>query len=271
MPRNPSVVAIEKVVGYNMPPDTTTAAPAADVFRGALMPHHSEHLPPAFGRLHPWRRLYIHDETGRVYLDAMAGVAVNTLGHGHPKLVAAIAAQAGRLIHASTSSASRSGGPLRQAGRHRGRWTESSSATPAAEASRRPSKLARYYGRQKGVDAPAIVVMERSVPRAHPGDAVRHRQPPVRPASRPSSAASSASFDGPPSSGGRQQSQRRGGSIPEPVRAGAASHVAHSGFHAGPAPHLRRARLAVHGGRGPVRHRPHRHLVRPAAPAYVRT
>src|SRR5205823_3242935 len=35
------------------------------------------------------------------YLDALAGIAVNTLGHGHPKLTRAIAEQSSRLIHTS--------------------------------------------------------------------------------------------------------------------------------------------------------------------------
>ena len=43
----------------------------------------------------------LFDETGKSYLDALAGIAVNTLGHAHPRLVKALADQAGRLIHTS--------------------------------------------------------------------------------------------------------------------------------------------------------------------------
>jgi len=43
----------------------------------------------------------IWDEAGKRYLDAVAGVAVNGLGHAHPKLVKAIADQAASLIHSS--------------------------------------------------------------------------------------------------------------------------------------------------------------------------
>jgi acetylornithine aminotransferase len=43
----------------------------------------------------------ITDTEGREYLDALSGIAVSTLGHAHPKLVAAIAAQAGRVLHTS--------------------------------------------------------------------------------------------------------------------------------------------------------------------------
>ncbi|MBP1764476.1 MAG: Acetylornithine/succinyldiaminopimelate aminotransferase [Firmicutes bacterium] len=44
---------------------------------------------------------YVYDNEGNQYLDFLAGIAVNLLGHGHPKLVAAIAEQAGRMIHCS--------------------------------------------------------------------------------------------------------------------------------------------------------------------------
>ncbi len=41
------------------------------------------------------------DVDGKVYLDFLAGVAVNNLGHCHPKVVAALREQAGRLLHCS--------------------------------------------------------------------------------------------------------------------------------------------------------------------------
>lgn len=44
---------------------------------------------------------YLYDRDGRRYLDFLAGIAVNVLGHAYPPLVEAIARQAGRLIHCS--------------------------------------------------------------------------------------------------------------------------------------------------------------------------
>ncbi len=41
------------------------------------------------------------DKSGKRYLDMYAGIAVSTLGHAHPRLVHAIAEQAGRLLHVS--------------------------------------------------------------------------------------------------------------------------------------------------------------------------
>ena len=46
---------------------------------------------------------YVYDLAGNKYIDFLAGIAVNVLGHAHPKLVQAIAAQAAKLIHCSTT------------------------------------------------------------------------------------------------------------------------------------------------------------------------
>jgi predicted acetylornithine/succinylornithine family transaminase len=43
----------------------------------------------------------LYDDTGREYLDLVAGIAVNLLGHAHPDVVAAVSSQAGTLIHTS--------------------------------------------------------------------------------------------------------------------------------------------------------------------------
>ena len=45
--------------------------------------------------------VYVYDTRGKKYIDFLGGIAVNVLGHNHPKLVKAIAEQAGRMIHCS--------------------------------------------------------------------------------------------------------------------------------------------------------------------------
>ena len=55
-------------------------------------------LPVAFSHGNGCR---VTDTEGRTYLDGLSGIAVSTLGHNHPDLVAAITAQAGRLLHTS--------------------------------------------------------------------------------------------------------------------------------------------------------------------------
>ena len=44
---------------------------------------------------------YVWDADGARYLDLLAGIAVNVLGHAHPAVVAAVSAQAARLVHVS--------------------------------------------------------------------------------------------------------------------------------------------------------------------------
>jgi len=45
--------------------------------------------------------VYVNDHHGNTYLDFLAGIAVNALGHGHPALTSAISGQAAKMIHCS--------------------------------------------------------------------------------------------------------------------------------------------------------------------------
>jgi len=64
---------------------------------GVLMPTYRRY-PVTFAR---GRGFYLYDETGRPYLDFVAGVAVTALGHAHPAVTEAVTRQAGRLLHTS--------------------------------------------------------------------------------------------------------------------------------------------------------------------------
>ncbi len=55
-------------------------------------------LPVTFVR---GRGCLVYDESGREFLDLVAGIAVNLLGHAHPDVVSAVSRQATRLIHTS--------------------------------------------------------------------------------------------------------------------------------------------------------------------------
>ncbi len=106
--------------------------------------------------------VWLYDENGDKYLDALAGVAVNGLGHGHPRLAKALCEQAGRLIH--TSNIYRI---LEQEALAR-RLCELSGLERAffcnsgAEANEAAIKIARLHGHNRGIESPAIVVMEQS-------------------------------------------------------------------------------------------------------------
>src|ERR1700742_3566490 len=55
---------------------------------------------------------YVFDPSGKRYLDFITGIGVNALGHAHPRLVKAIRAQAGRLLHCSNLYFNAYQGPL---------------------------------------------------------------------------------------------------------------------------------------------------------------
>lgn len=100
------------------------------------------------------------DQTGREYLDAVAGVAVTNVGHSHPRLVAAISEQAGLLLHTSNLYSidwqQRLAQKLTQlSGLDRVFFNNS-----GAEANETALKLARLYGWHKGIEQPLVVVME---------------------------------------------------------------------------------------------------------------
>ncbi|MDP2878513.1 MAG: acetylornithine transaminase [Sulfuricella sp.] len=116
-------------------------------------------LPVAFTR---GEGVWLWDEQGKRYLDAVAGVAVNGLGHAHPKLAQAICEQAKTLIHTSNlyqiPKQEQLGAKLAQlAGMDKVFLCNS-----GAEANEAAIKLARLYGHNKGIDSPAIIVMEKS-------------------------------------------------------------------------------------------------------------
>lgn len=116
-------------------------------------------LPVAFVR---GEGCHLYDEDGRRYLDGMAGVAVNTLGHGHPRLVAALTEQAARLIHASNLYRIAEAEQLSDKLAEISGMDEVFFCNSGCEANEAAIKLARLYGHQRGVDQPAIIVMEHS-------------------------------------------------------------------------------------------------------------
>jgi len=108
------------------------------------------------------RGCLVWDSEGREYLDALAGIAVNTLGHAHPALVAALQDQVARLIH--TSNYYRI--PLQeQLAEKLVRLSGLSNAffcNSGLEANEAALKIARKFGHDKGIERPEIVVCERA-------------------------------------------------------------------------------------------------------------
>ena len=104
----------------------------------------------------------LFDEQGKSYLDALAGIAVNTLGHNHPRLVKALSEQVGRLIHVSNlyrvTQAEEASDRLAAISR----MEEVFFCNSGCEANEAAIKLARMYGHQQGIEQPAIIVMEQA-------------------------------------------------------------------------------------------------------------
>jgi acetylornithine/N-succinyldiaminopimelate aminotransferase len=106
----------------------------------------------------PW----LWDQAGKRYLDALAGVAVNGLGHAHPKLVKAIAEQAGRLIHVSNYYLIAEQEQLADKLCELSGMDKVFLCNSGCEANEAAIKLARLYGHQKGIEVPEIIVMEKA-------------------------------------------------------------------------------------------------------------
>ncbi|HUQ29583.1 MAG TPA: aspartate aminotransferase family protein [Usitatibacter sp.] len=115
--------------------------------------------PVAFAR---GEGVWLWDTEGKKYLDALAGIAVNGLGHAHPKLVRALSEQAGKLIH--TSNLFRVAEQERAAQKvcAIAKMDNAFFCNSGAEANEAAIKLARLYGHQRGIENATIVVMEKA-------------------------------------------------------------------------------------------------------------
>jgi acetylornithine aminotransferase len=100
------------------------------------------------------------DEHGTEYLDAIAGVAVTSLGHAHPEIAAVIAEQAGLLLH--TSNVFRIDWQERL-GQRLCRLADMETVffgNSGAEANEAALKLARLHGHRRQVALPQVLVMD---------------------------------------------------------------------------------------------------------------
>jgi acetylornithine aminotransferase len=105
---------------------------------------------------------WVWDTDGKKYLDGLGGIAVNTLGHAHPKLVPALQEQIGRLIHTSNYY----GAPLQE--KLAAKLCELSGMSrvffcnSGLEANEAALKIARKFGHDKGIDRPEVIVYEKA-------------------------------------------------------------------------------------------------------------
>ena len=122
------------------------------------------HVMKTYGRLplalSHGRGCWVWDTDGKKYLDGLGGIAVNTLGHAHPKLVPALQEQIGKLIHSSNYYLV----PLQE--QLAAKLCELSGlsnvffCSTGLEANEGAIKIARKFGHDKGIARPEIVVYE---------------------------------------------------------------------------------------------------------------
>ena len=108
------------------------------------------------------RGCWVWDTNGKKYLDGLAGIAVNTLGHAHPALVPALQDQVAKLIHTSNYYEI----PLQEL--LAAKLCEISGLQGAffcnsgLEANEAALKIARKFGHDKGIERPEVIVYERA-------------------------------------------------------------------------------------------------------------
>ena len=104
----------------------------------------------------------LYDEQGTEYLDALAGIAVNGLGHAHPKLTAALTDQINRLIHTSNVYRVREQELLADRICELSGMQEVFFANSGSEANEAALKLVRMLGHKRGQPEAQTIVMERA-------------------------------------------------------------------------------------------------------------
>ena len=133
---------------------TTPAAPS------------SPHTMNTYGRLpmavSHGQGVRVWDTAGKCYLDALAGIAVNTLGHGHPKLVPALQDQVAKMMHSCNYYHIPDQENLARKLVEMSGMENVFFCNSGLEANEAAIKLARKFGHDQGIDLPQIVVYDKA-------------------------------------------------------------------------------------------------------------
>ena len=126
----------------------------------------SPHVMTTYGRLpialSHGQGVWVWDVNGKKYLDGLGGIAVNTLGHNHPRLVPALQDQLTKLIHTSNYYHVPLQEELAAQLVERSGMTNVFFCNSGLEANEAALKLARKFGHDKGIENPQIVVYEKA-------------------------------------------------------------------------------------------------------------
>jgi acetylornithine aminotransferase len=105
---------------------------------------------------------YVWDVNGKMYLDALAGIAVNTLGHNHDKLVPALQHQLTQLIHTSNYYHVTLQEALAEKLVALSGMSQAFFCNSGLEANEAALKIARKLGHDRGIAKPEVVVYEKA-------------------------------------------------------------------------------------------------------------
>jgi len=106
--------------------------------------------------------VWLHDEGGKTYLDALSGIGVCALGHAHPAVTDAVCRQAGRLTHTSNLYGVPEQAALATRLCHLSGLDKTLFSNSGAEANEAAIKIARLHGHSRGIELPIILVTENS-------------------------------------------------------------------------------------------------------------
>ena len=116
-------------------------------------------LPVSFAR---GAGVWLWDKDGNRYLDGLSGIAVNTLGHAHPRYTAALHEQVDNMIHCSNVYRVDGQEQLSDKLCALSAMQEVFFCNSGCEANEAAIKLARMYGHSRGIESPEIIVMEKA-------------------------------------------------------------------------------------------------------------
>ncbi|HNQ10458.1 MAG TPA: aspartate aminotransferase family protein [Giesbergeria sp.] len=132
----------------------------------ASIPATSPHVMNTYGRvpiaLQRGQGCRVWDVNGKEYLDALGGIAVNTLGHNHAKLVPALQHQLTQLIHTSNYYHVPLQEQLAQLLVERSGMSNVFFCNSGLEANEAALKIARKFGHDQGIEKPEVVVYEKA-------------------------------------------------------------------------------------------------------------
>jgi acetylornithine aminotransferase len=126
----------------------------------------TSHIMPTYGRLpvtfDRGEGAWLFDDNNNRYLDALSGIAVCSLGHAHPAVHKAICEQSKKLLHTSNLYKIPTQEQLADRLVNKSGMDNVFFCNSGAEANEAAIKLARKYGHERGVEKPAILVMDKS-------------------------------------------------------------------------------------------------------------